>query len=297
MDTALATEIRKLSEEDRAKAPSQSSVCPPLHGTVQRLEQLRQRLDDAQSVAHALDHFLDTLREIKTTIPTLLANQDPSRQDGGTDREEAKRSWKTAMEKLTPAMERSRVVDGRLKAAGVTLTMGGATVMCQDVVKSVFTLVTALRKQTEEGKGRRKTHVVNLPETGIDSALRSTPSATEEESSSEAKRRKLEEENETKTQVEEAHKTQTRRSEGGMVKNQAPIQRRSSQTERKMNGDESLVQRRAALLAVLVETKEAAEQLGLQEPTLPALQHRYNPRPTVDTHLYSIKLQQNTHVA
>lgn len=36
-----------------------------------------------------------------------------------------------------------------------------------------------------------------------------------------------------------------------------------------------LVQRRLALLVSLRETTEAAEQLRLQEPSLPALQHRY----------------------
>lgn len=234
-------------------------------------------MDDTRSVVHALDHFLDALREIKTTVLTLLANQDPSRQDGGTDWERMY-SWQTAMQRLTPAMEQSHVVDGRLTSAGMTLTMDGATVTCHDVVKSVFKLVTALRKQKE---GRVRTmQVVNLAETGIDSALRGgercTPGATEEESSLEAKRRRLEEENKMKTQAEEAPKTQTWRSEGGLVKNLDQMQRRSSQMEREMNENESLVQRRAALLASLKETKERAEQLELLEPTLPALQHRYN---------------------
>ncbi|XP_037541118.1 nesprin-1 [Nematolebias whitei] len=277
IDETLTIEIRKLSEEESANVTSQSSVCQLLHGSVQHLEQLRQLLGDTRSVVHDLDHFLDALREIKDTIPTLLANQEPSRQDGGTDWEEGTYTWQTAMQRLTPAMEQSHVVDGHLTAAGMTLTMDGATVTCQDVVKSVFKLVTALRKQKGGGQGRRM-QVVNLPETGIDSALRggerSTPGATEEESSLEAKRRKLEEENKMKTQVEEAHKTQTWRSEGGMVKNQDHTQRRSSQMERTMNENESLVQRRAALLAALKETKERAEQLELREPTLPALQHR-----------------------
>ncbi|XP_037837524.1 nesprin-2 isoform X2 [Kryptolebias marmoratus] len=279
LDETLKIEIRKLSEQ-RPKATSRSSVCQPLHSSIQHLEQLRQLLNEVQSVAQALDRFLDTLRDIKAEIPTLLANQDPSRHESGTNWEEGRYSWQTATQRLKPAMKQSHVVDGRLKAVGMTLNMDGASVTCQEVVESVSKLGTASGKRTEEGKERGEmqgSEVMNLTETqktetGNDSEVRSgerrTPSVTEEKSGLEAKRRKREEENKKKTQREEVHKTETWWSE------EDQMQRRSSQTDRKRNENESLVQRRAALLAALKETKEAAEQLELQELTLPALQHR-----------------------
>lgn len=53
-------------------------------------------------------------------------------------------------------------------------------------------------------------------------------------------------------------------------------QRRSFQVRSDEGEKGVLVQRRLALLASLRETGEAAERLRLQEPSLPALQHRYH---------------------
>ncbi|XP_059211817.1 nesprin-1 [Centropristis striata] len=306
MDDRLQSEMRKLSQreaEEERQGPegtSPSSVCQALHSSVHHLERLRQRLEKVQSAAQALHHFLATAREVKAEIPTVLAEQDPSRQQNETDWERETHCWQAAMQqRLQTAAEQSESVDSTLKAAGMTLTMNGATVTCQDVVTSLSRQVLDTEKELVRDRKRdRKDEVfpvgkeeiqevnpteIRQPNTGDDSPQqeaaqeqeRPTPSRMEEEAELEAKRRKLEgDSDDTQTQREEEHKAQTCKSEEDVVKANNQRRRRISQVKKEGEEKESLVQRRVALLTALREISRAAEQLRLQEPTLPALQHR-----------------------
>ncbi|XP_044023969.1 nesprin-2 isoform X2 [Siniperca chuatsi] len=301
MDDRLQSEMRNLSErgiEEETQGPdatSPSSLCQALHNSVHHLEQLRQRLEKVQSAAQALDHFLATVREVKAEIPTLLANQDPSRQQNEADWEQERHSWQAAMQqKLQTAAEQSDSAHSTLKAVGMTLTMDGPTVTCQDVVTSLSQQAADVEKELMRARKRerkdelfpmgkeqiKKNEELNPTEirqikTGDDSLQQGgaqdqehpSPSRMEEESGLEAKSSRLEGDNDTKKQREEEHKAQTWKSEG---------ERRRSSRQVKKEGEEkeSLVQRTVALLGALREMRGVAEQLGLQEPTLPALQQR-----------------------
>ncbi|KAM9339272.1 nesprin-2a [Symphorus nematophorus] len=274
MDDRLQSEMRKLSErateEERQgpEATSPSPLCLALHNSVSHLQQLRQQLEEVQSAARALDHFLATAREVKAEIPTLLADQDPSRQQSEADWEQQRHSWQAAVQqKLQTAAEQSDRVDSSLKAAGMTLTMDGATATCQDMVTSLSRHAVDVEKELMRARNRERkdelfpggeengelNHVeIHQMKTGDDSPQEQehpTPARMEEESGMEAQRSRL-----------EAKEQKGRR--------------RSSQVKKEEEEKESLVQRRATLLGTLREIKGAAEQLGLQEPTLPALQQR-----------------------
>lgn len=312
MDDKLQSEMRKLSEqsaeEDRQgpEATSSVSLCQALHSSVHHLEQLRQQLEKVQSAACSLDRFLATTSEVEAEIPTLPATQDPGRQRNEPDREQERVSWQETMQqKLQTAVEQSHSVDSTLKAMGMTLIMDGATVTCRDVVTSLSQKVVekGLMRAEEgenkddkdntlflQGKEKRQEKKENksaeICQTYIrdDSALQGraqkqehpTLRMMEEESGLEAKRSRLEGENDTKTQGEEELKAQTRMFEGEVLKTKDQRRRRRSQVKTEKEEEESLVQRRFALLGFLKEIQGAAEQLGLQEPTLPALQQRYH---------------------
>ncbi|XP_069017780.1 nesprin-2a isoform X4 [Embiotoca jacksoni] len=296
MDDRLQAEMRKLSEqstEEERRGPvatSPSSLCQPLHDRSGPLEQLRHQLEDVQSAARALHHFLSIVREVRAEIP----KRDPCGQENEADGEQEKRAWQAAMQRLQAAAEQSDAVDRSLKAAGMTLTVDGAAVTCQDVVKSLSKQLVEVEKTAMKGRTKtredellllekRKTQEheeLNPLEIDVfrdDSPQQSgtqacsTPGGTEEESGSEAKKRRVKGENDTKTQRED----QTRSPEGDVSKTKSQgRRRRSSQVKKEAKEKESLVQRRAALLAALRQTKGTAEQLRLQEPTLPALQQR-----------------------
>ncbi|XP_035851599.1 nesprin-2 [Sander lucioperca] len=305
VDDRLRSEMRKLSErgaEEERQGPhatSPSSLCQALHNSVHHLEQLRQRLEKVQPAAHALHHFLATVREVKAEITTLLANQDPSRQQNEADWEQERQSWQAAMQqRLQTAAEQSDSVDSTLKAAGMTLTMDGATVTCQDVVTSLSQQAVDVEKELTKARKKGRKHdlfpvgrepiqelnpmEIRQTNTGDDSTQERgaqeqehpTPSRTEEEAGLKAKRSRLEGDNDTKTQREEEQKAQTWKSEGDVVKARDQRRGRSSQIKKEGEEKESLVQRRVVLLCSLKEIREAAEQLRLQEPSLPALQHR-----------------------
>ncbi|XP_022057033.2 nesprin-2-like [Acanthochromis polyacanthus] len=302
IDDRLQAEIRKVSEQSieeerqRPEATSLSPICQALHCSVHHLKQLRQQLGKVQSVAEALDHFLATVREVKAEIPTLLANQDPNRQKNEANWEQGRHSWQAAMQRLQAAMKQSDSVDSSLNAVGMTLTMDGTNVTCQDVVKSMSKcvvemekkMVIASKKQREEELfflekvkilEHEKLNPVeicvmkignNFPKQSRAQEY-STPSGTENELALEPKRSRLEGENYIKTQREEA---QTMKPDNTLrTKEQRPRQR-SSQIKKEGEEKQSLVQRRTALLAAMREMKTTAEQLRLQEPSLPALQQR-----------------------
>ncbi|XP_044232894.1 nesprin-2-like isoform X4 [Thunnus albacares] len=310
MDDKLQSEMRKLSkqsaEEDRPglETTSSSSLCQAFHSSVHHLEQLRQRLKKVHSAVWSLDHFLATTSEVEAEIPTLRANQDPSRQRNEADWEQERVSWQAVMQqRLQTAVEQSDSVDSILKAVGMTLTMDGATVTCRDVVTSFSQkvvekeLMRTRERESKEDKdnklflqGKEKMHEeeeknsAEMCQTDIrdDSPLQGraekqehpTPGVMEEESGLEAKRSRLEGENDTKTQGEEELKAQTWMFEGEVVKTKDQRRRRRSQVKTEKEEKESLVQRSIVLLGALNEIQGAAEQLGLQEPTLPALQQR-----------------------
>ncbi|XP_037606336.1 nesprin-2-like isoform X2 [Sebastes umbrosus] len=287
MDDRLRSEMRKLSErgaEEERRATSPSSLCQALHSGVHHLEQLRQRLEKVQSAARALHRFLATVREVEAEIRNLLANQDPSRQQHEADWEQERHSWQAAMQqRMQTAAEQADSVDSTLKAAGMTLTVDGATVTCQDVVTSLSQRAVDVEKELMRSRkrerkdelfpvGREQIQELNpmqirQTDTGDGSPQElehPTPSRREEEAGLEAKRSRLEgDENDAKT----------RKSEGDVLKAEDQ-RRRRSQVKKEGEEKKSLIQRRVALLGALREIRGAAEQLRLQEPSLPALQHR-----------------------
>ncbi|XP_034756192.1 nesprin-2-like [Etheostoma cragini] len=301
VDDRLLSEMRKLSEsgadEERQgpHAMSPSSLCQAPRNSVHDLEQLRQRLEKVQSGAHALDHFLATVREVKAEITTLLANQ----AENEADWEQERKSWQAAMDlKLQTAAERSHSVDSTLKVVGMTLTVDGATVTCQDVVTSLSQQAVDVEKELMRARKKSRKHELfqvgreqiqeltpmeirqiktgedSTPEKGAQDHEHPTPSRTEEEAGLKAKRSRLEVGNDTKTQRAEEHMAQTWKSVGDAVKAKDQRKGRSSQVKKEGEEKESLIQRRDVLLCALTEIREAAEQLRLHEPTLPALQHR-----------------------
>ncbi|XP_056219440.1 nesprin-2-like [Seriola aureovittata] len=301
MDDRLQSEVRKItkqSSEEERQHPEATSLHQALHNSVSHLKQLRQQLEKVQSAAQAVDHFLATVREVKAEIPALLAKQDDSRQQNEADWEQERRSWQAEMQqRLQTAADQCESVDSNLKAAGMTLTMDGATATCQDVVTSLSEHVADVEKKLMRARKRESKYGMNLMGTeqmqrneelnptemrqtktgddspqleGIQEQEHPSPTGAEEESGLEAQRRRLDGENDKKAQREEEHKSRTWRSEGD-----GKVQRRGSRQIKKEGEEkESLVQRRAALLAALREMRGAAEHLGLQELTLPALQQR-----------------------
>lgn len=147
-------------------------------------------------------------------------------------------------QRLRSAAEQSERADGFLRAAGMTLAVDGVTVTCRDVL-------TSLSERAGEARERRPRG------TGTDEQGRL------------AGRTRLEKEDwDLSTRRQEKDKASDgegeRRRSGG-----------SSQVRSEEGEKGGLVQRRLALLVSLRETTEAAERLRLQEPSLPALQHRY----------------------
>lgn len=301
MDDRLQSEMRNLSErliEEERPGPDTtcpSSLCQAHNNGIHHLDQLRQRLEKFQSAAQALDQFLATLREVKAEISTVLANQDPSRQQNEADWEQERHSWQATMQqKLQTAVEQSDSVDSTLKAVGMTLTIDGPTVTCQDVVTSLSQQAADVEKELMRARKRerkdekflvekeqiKENEEVNRLEirqkkTGDDSAQQEhpTPSMMEEETELEAKRSRLE--GDIMMQSEEGNKAQTWKSEGDVLKANDGRRRRSL-VKKEGEEKESCFQRTSALLGALREIKETAEQLRLKEPTLPALQQRYN---------------------
>ncbi|KAM7395095.1 hypothetical protein PAMA_006717 [Pampus argenteus] len=318
MDDKLQSEMNKLSEqsaeEDRQgpEATSSLSLCQALRNSVHHLEQLRQQLEKVQSAARSLDHFLATTRELEIEIPNLPANHDPSREQNEADQEQERVSWQSTMQqRLQTAVEQSDSVDSILKAVGMSLTMDGATVTCQDVVISLSQRVVEKElvraRENKEDKDsklfpQRKEEMQDSEENNSaemcpanisdDSPLQGqAASVMEEESELEAKKTRLEGENDTKRQEEEELKAQTQMFEGEVLKTKDQKRRRrrrrKGQVKTEKEEKESLVQRRCALLGALKEIQEAAEQLGLQEPTLPALQQRKRALTKLESHLAS----------
>lgn len=286
----MLTEKSTKEESQGPEATSASSLCRGLLSSIHHFKQLRQQLEKVQSAVCALDRFLTTVREVKTKIQTVLANQDLSKQKHEADWEQEKPSLDATMQRLQAATEQSDSVDSNLKAVGISLTMDGALATCQDVVKCITVHVVEMEKwgakaiilpEKRNIQDDEKSKTVETCQTKSGNAslqqqdMQEDPTSGEpdEESGLEAKRRKLEGE----TQVEEEHKTQAWRPREDLLETKDQRQMgRTTQVKKDGEKMENLVGRRANLLATLRETKKAAEELSLQEPTLPALQHRYN---------------------
>lgn len=299
MDDRLQFELKKISEQgteeetQRPDATSALPLCLARCNSVHHLERLRQQLARVESAVQALDHFLATLREVKADNQTPLDKENPGRQQSEADREQENQSWQAPMQqRLHAAAEQSERADSFLKAAGMTLSVDGVTVTCQDVVTSLPQKTVDVEKELMRARQReREAELLPLLEDQIqehggliDEKIHETkfrldslqehltPRSMEEESDVEAKRRRLEEDSGPMTQRKEEEKNKTLKSDYD-----GDQRRRSSlQVGREGKEKESLIQRRLALLVLLREIKEAAEQLGLQEPTLPSVQQRYN---------------------
>ncbi|XP_039874015.1 nesprin-2 isoform X3 [Simochromis diagramma] len=305
MDNRLQAGMRMLTEKSTKEesqgpeATSSSSLCRGLHSSIHHFKQLRQQLEKVQSAVCALDRFLTTMREVEAEIQTVLANQDLSKQKHEADWEQEKPSLDATMQRLQAATEQSDSVDSNLKAVGISLTMDGALATCQDVVKCITVHVVEMEKwgakaiilpEKRNIQDDEKSKTVETCQTKSGNAsleqqdMQEDPTSSEpdEESGLEAKRRKLEGE----TQVEEEHKTQAWRPREDLLETKDQRQMgRTTQVKKDGEKMENLVQRRANLLATLRETKKAAEQLSLQEPTLPALQHRTRTLTELESHL------------
>lgn len=300
MDDRLLSEMRKLSERATEEEMSGLDATPPpplclaLHDTVHHLEQLRQRLEKVESAARALDLFLATAREVEAEIPTLLAKQDPGGERSEAGWEQERRRWQAAVQqRLHTAADQAGQVDSFLRAVGMILALDGVTVTCQDVVTSLSRQAMDMEKelmgdrekdrkgelppvQKEQIQDREELSPVQSHETGSNPPQEQehpTPRWMEEESQREAKRSRPDGENDPTGQRHEEGDG------GGDVlesRGERRRRRRSSQVKKDTDEEKSLNQRRVALLCTLREIKGAAEELGLQEPTLPALQQRYN---------------------
>lgn len=286
-------ELKKISEQGTEEETQRldATSASPLRDSVHHLERLGQQLARVESAVQALDHFLATVREVKADNQTLLDKENPGRQQSEADREN--QSWQAAMQqRLHAAAEQSERADSFLKAAGMTLSVDGVTVTCQDVVTSLPQKTVDVEKELMRARQReREAELLPLLEDQIqehggliDEKIHETksrldslqehlsPRSVEEESDVEAKRRRLEEDSDPMTQRKEEEKNKTLKSDYD-----GDQRRRSSlQVRREGKEKESLIQRRLALLVSLREIKEAAEQLGLQEATLPAVQQRYS---------------------
>lgn len=141
------------------------------------------------------------------------------------------------------AAEQSERTDHFLKAAGMSLAADGVTITCRDIVTSL----SHRGCETLERRGTR-------------------PESTGEQRQL-AKRASLE--RDLPRQEEEKDKASDW--EGEQRRSGGSFQVRSDEGEKG-----GLVQRRLALLVSLRDTTEAAQLLRLQEPSLPALQHRYH---------------------
>lgn len=286
-------ELRKISEQRTEEATSASPLRPALRDSVHHLERLGQQLARVESAVRALDHFLAAVMEVKADNQTLPDKDNPGRRQSEADRERENQSWQAAMQqRLHAAAEQSERADSFLKAAGMTLSVDGVTVTCQDVVTSLPQKTVDVEKELMRARQReREAELLPLPEDQIqghggliDEKIRETksrldslqghlaPRSTEEESDVEAKRRRPEEDNDPMTQRKEEEKNKT------LTSDYDGDQRRRSSVQVRREGKEKECpsQRRLALLVSLREIKEAAERLGLQEPTLPAVQQRYD---------------------
>lgn len=292
MDDKLQSEMKTLAEQSNEDEQPEATFLPhrALHNSVHHLKKPRQQLDKVHSAVQALDHFLATVRDVKAEISTLLTNQEPSGLQSEAGWEQERLSWQAVLQQRLQVMaEQSDRADSRLKAAEMTLTMDGASVTCQDVVTSLSkhvakTLVRTrkIEKENEmnlrDKEEMRRIEELNPSDVGHRNTGQGSPQVQKppvssrdvEESTLEAKRSRLSGEDDTKTQEEEEQKAQAWRCEDDDID-------QSGRSGVQVKGEkERLVQRRAALIGALMEINGAAEHLGLQEPSLPALQLRYN---------------------
>ncbi|XP_074540850.1 nesprin-2a [Halichoeres trimaculatus] len=261
INDSLNAELKKLSDEERwgLEATFPSSLYHALQNNIHHLEQLRQRLEKVQTAARALDHFLVSVKEVNVEIPSLLAKQEENEADW------ERRPWQ---QKLQTAAEQA---DRTLKAAGMTLNMEGLTVKCKDVVTSFSQQAEERRNEIfliEQEEKQEEIHQIKIEEDSQEQEEEEenlSLNVTEEE----AKKSRLEGNNETNAQRDKEQRTSaSEKAKDGKRR------RRRGKSKKEEEMKEGLVQRRAALLGALKEIQGAAEELGLKEPTLPALQQR-----------------------
>nr|XP_040016362.1 nesprin-2 isoform X2 [Gasterosteus aculeatus aculeatus] len=288
MNDALRSEMRRLSErasEEGMQSPP--SRCQALHkARVHHLQLLIQRLEEVLTAAQALDHFMATVREVKAEIPTLVANQPPGRQPLEAEWEQETDSWQATMQRKLLTVDS---VDSSLKAAGMTLTMDGARVTCWDVLTSLSQ--QAVNVEEEVGRGNKRERKDDFYTAGREKIQAFNP--MEEEGGLVAKRSKPERDDDRISQRHAEHEAQTRKLDENDLTGE---ERRGRSIQVKKEGEEteSSVQRRVALSGTLKAIREAAEQLRLQEPTLPALQHRTRALAELHSRLTELQHAQDT---
>lgn len=192
-----------------------------------------------------LEQLRQRLARVETAVRSLDGFLATVKEVEATDNQKLP-DWERdgqAWQGLHTAAEQSERADDFLRAAGMTVAVDGVSVTCRD-------MVTSLSWRARECQERRGTR----------------PHSTAEQRQL-ADRTSLERDSDLSSlrQEKEKDKESCEQRSGGS------FQVRSDEGEKG-----GLVRRRLALLASLRETTEAAEGLRLQEPSLPALQHRYH---------------------
>lgn len=200
--------------------------------------QERQRLEQLRQRLARVETAVRSLDCFLATVKEVDATDNRTLPDWERD----DHTW----QRLYSAAEHSERADDFLRAAGMTLAADGVTVTCRDMVTSL----------TQRGCGIQERRGTRPDSTDEQRQLARTTSLERDSDLSLLGQEK----GEDKASVGEAEQ----RSSGGS------FQVRSDEGEKGR-----LIQRRLVLLVSLRETMEAAERLRLQEPSLPALQHRY----------------------
>lgn len=191
-----------------------------------------------------LEQLSQRLAKVETAVRSLDGFLATVKEVKAKDNE-AQPDWERdeqAWQRLHSAAEQSERADHSLRAASMTLAADGMSVTCQDIV-------TSLSQRAHKSQERRGTR----------------PNSTD-------KRRQLAEGTSLEKDSDLSLLTQEKekyRESYEPKRSGGSFQVRSDEGEKG-----GLVQRRLVLLVSLRETAEAAEGLRLQEPSLPALQHR-----------------------
>lgn len=255
--------MEQLLEQTYIKPEAISPHSDTLHSSVHAI---RQHLEQVISAIQALDLFLGTMRKVKAEISTVFMDRDDNRCQNA-------REWEVEIQqRFQSALEKSESIDIALNEVGLRLTMDGTNVTCQDVVTLWFkhieeelTQVKNVRVMVEKQQVQEKEETKKIT---MEVFVQKQAHLTGEE---EVKAECLEVVKDVKTvKIKEQQKAQ-RVNEKALKTSDQRRRRRTSQIKEK---GESLDQRRMALLGTLKELGKAAEELGLQEATLPGLQQR-----------------------
>ncbi|XP_029903714.1 nesprin-2a [Myripristis murdjan] len=312
MDDRLQSEMKTLSgrstERERVGEGldpiTPSTLCHALHNSAHHLSQLRQRLEKVQSAAEALEGFLATVREAEAQILAILASQEPNRQQNEVVWDQERHSWWAGMQQRLCSLDKTaECVDSLIEAAGMTLTMDGAIVACRDVVASLSRRLEEVDKEVTAHKREENKVELHLLERELkpekEELNEMCHTKTWDDSPGQAKIQEQEHHTPNGMQLEsglqpkrsrwnEPNEDSMAQREDGQIQEEVKATAQGEGSQGKEDGEKkkkSMIQRRFALLGELREIERATEQLGLQEPTLPAVQQRMRALIALDSRL------------